>query len=106
MVQAEDPERPDERSSAPPRESTALESERDLDQPYARVAERRSQKGTLAGREETDTLVGRATGYDRRASTSDIRELEAQLRRDPTTPPEAISWLDHMERVRAERRAE
>lgn len=105
MLQAEDPERPDERSSAPPQESTALADERDLDQPYARAAERRRQRGTLADREETDTLVGRAPGYDRRSRT-DIRELEAQVRADPRTTPEAISWLDHMDKVRAEKRAE
>lgn len=100
MVQAEDPERPDERSSAPPQESTALARERDLDQPYARVAERRTQKGTLAGREETDTLVGRIPGYDRRTATS-VRELEAQLRADPAADPQAISWLDQMDEKRA-----
>ena len=89
------------------RESLAL-PERDDDQPYARIAERdrRETVGTLADREETDTLVGRIPGYDRRGRGRSIAELEAELRADPNADPAAISWLDHMDRVRAERRAE
>ena len=52
-------------------------AERDLDQPYARASEDPPTRREIPGPSSA--------------------ELEAALRADPATPPEAISWLDQID---------